>query len=271
MRMAVPALLWLSCALPASSHEFWLQPDRAVVAPDQRVDVRIYIGSDFLGEELANFPSLQHTVDLFAQGQRYKIGGRIGDLPAFSFQPQGEGLQVLRYQSVDNVVIYDSYAAYLTFLQEAQRTDLAAAHDARGLSRDGITEAFTRFAKGLIAARPDGKPLQGDDLFTGMPFELVAVENPYRREGDAVTFALLLGGEPAPDAALHLFIRRPDGSVDATTRLRSDAKGLVEVPSRQPGFYMLNAIHIQLASEPVAAALGASWHSLWASSTFEIR
>jgi hypothetical protein len=267
MRSTLTALFWLGCALPAASHELWLQPEPAIVAPNEPVAVRIFIGSNFLGEELGNFPSLQDSVDLFIDAQRYKIDSRIGDLPAFTFQPEQAGLHILRYQSVHNVVTYDSYDAYLTFLKEAEREDLAAEHDARGLSRDGITEAFTRYAKGLIAAGEGA----GADLFTGMPFELVAVENPYRREGDAVTFALLLGGNPAPDSALHLFIRKADGSIDTSIRLRSDAKGLIEVPSRQPGLYMLNAIHIMPASARINSALGASWHSLWASSTFEIK
>ena len=267
MRLALPALLWLTTALPALAHEFWLEPEAAIVTPDQRVNIRIFIGSDFLGEEMGNLPSLQESVDLFVQGQRSKIAGRMGDLPAFTFQPEVPGLHILRYQSIGNLVTYDSYDQYLRFLKEAQRQDLAAAHDARGLSRDGITEVFVRYAKGLIAVG-DGA---GPDLFTGMPFELVARENPYQRDGDAVTFALLLGGEPAPDAALHLFIRKPDGSIDETIRLRSDAQGLVEVPTQQPGFYLLNAIQILPATAEMEAQKGASWQSLWASSTFEIK
>ena len=267
MRLTLTALLWLTTALPALSHEFWLEPEAASVAVDERVNVRIFIGSDFLGEELGNFPSMQESVDLFVQRQRYKIAGRMGDLPAFTFQPEAPGLHILRYQSIGNLVTYDSYDKYLAFLKEAQREDLAAEHDARGLSRDGITEVFTRFAKSLIAVG-DGA---GDDLFTGMPFELVAQETPYQRDGDAVTFALLLGGEPLPDAALHLFLRKPDGSIDESVRLRSDAQGLVEVPVQQPGFYMLNAIQIFPATAEMEAQQGASWQSLWASSTFQIR
>lgn len=267
MRAALTALMWLATALPALSHQFWLEPENPIVALDERANIRIFIGSDFLGEELGNFPSMQETVDLFVDGQRYKIAGRAGDLPAFTFLPEVPGLHILRYQSIRNVVTYDSYALYLKFLHEAQREDLAAVHDARGLSRDGITEVFIRYAKGLIAVG-DGA---GEDLFTGMPFELVAQENPYQRDGDAVTFALLLDGKPAPDAPLHLFVRHTDGTIDTTIRLRSDAQGLVEVPTARPGFYMLNAIQIFPATPDMEALQGASWQSLWASTTFGIK
>lgn len=267
MRLAVSALLWLTTALPMLAHELWLEPEQSIVTPDERVNVRILIGSDFLGEELGNFPSMQETVDLFVEGERYKIAGRVGDLPAFTFQPEVPGLHILRYQSIHNVVTYDSYELYLKFLVEAQREDLAAVHDGRGLSRDGITEVFTRYAKGLIAVG-DGA---GADLVTGMPFELVAQENPYQRDGDAVTFALLLDGKPAQDAALHLFIRRTDGSIDESIRLRTDAQGMVEVPTAEPGFYMLNAIQIFPATPEMETLQAASWQSLWASTTFEIR
>ena len=78
MRAALTALMWLATALPALSHQFWLEPENPIVALDERANIRIFIGSDFLGEELGNFPSMQETVDLFVDGQRYKIAGRAG-------------------------------------------------------------------------------------------------------------------------------------------------------------------------------------------------
>ena len=267
MRPTLIAFLLQATSLPALSHELWLEPDSAFVMSGERATVRIFVGSDLQGEELGNFPTMQHTVDLFAGGQSYKLPGRMGDFPAFAFRSELPGLHVLRYQSIENLVTYDSYDLYLTFLKEAEREDLAAVHDGRGLSRDGITEVFIRYAKALIAVG-DGA---GEDLFTGMPFELVAQENPYTRDGDAVTFALVLDGKPAAGAALHLFIRAPDGTIDAQTRLRSDAQGLVEVPTTQQGFYLLNAIHILPASPQMEAMHKASWQSFWASSTFSVR
>ena len=266
-RLTLSAVLLLATSLPALCHQFWLDPDHAIVAADERVNVHIFIGSDFKGEELGNFPEMQDTVDLYVGGQQYKIAGRMGDLPAFTFQPEVTGLHILRYQSIENLVTYASYDLYLKFLKEAEREDLAAVTEARGIPHDAITEVFIRYAKALIAAG-DGA---GADLFTGMPFELVAQENPYQRSGDTVTFAVLLKGKPAPGAPLHLFIRKPDGSIDEATRLRSDADGKVEVPTLESGFYMLNAIQIFPATPRMEALQQASWQSLWASTTFEIR
>ena len=267
MRPILIACLLLTTSVPALSHQFWLEPDNAIVMPGERAIIHIFIGSDFKGEELGNFPEMQQTVDLFAGGESYNIPGRIGDIPAFKFRSELPGLHVLRYQSIENVVTYDSYDLYLTFLKEAEREDLAAVHDARGLPRDGITEVFIRYAKALIAVGEG----TGADHFTGMPFELVAMDNPYQSDADALTFALLLDGKPAAEAALHLFIRKPDGTIDTRIRLRSDGQGLVEVPITEPGFYMLNAIHILPATPQMETLQKANWQSLWASITFAVK
>ncbi len=248
------------------AHEFWLDPVKPMVTQAERVQVRIFIGSDFAGDEVGNFPSMQERVDLFVGGVPEPVKGRVGDLPAFDFQPQATGLHVLRYQSKPNVLTYDSYDKYLRFLAEAEREDLAAVHDARGLSREGISEVYFRYAKGLIAVG-DGA---GADVATGMPFELVATENPYQREGDAVTFTLLLAGEPLPDAALHIWHRKADGTI-SSFRMRTDAAGLVEVPAQESGFYLINAIHITPAPEGLKLAKPVSWQSQWASITYQIQ
>lgn len=263
MRLPLAAMFCLLAPAAAPAHEFWLEPAETTSGS---IEVRAFVGAEMAGEELANFPTMQRTVDLYVGGKPEKLQGRMGDKPAFQFDPATDGLHVLRYESAGSLLTYDSYDKYLAFLDEAQQPQLAAVHDSMGLSRDGIKEAFYRYAKALIAVGPG----VGEDVFTGMTLELVAAENPYQRDGDSVTFQLLLSGNPLPEAAMHVFIRDAGGNV-STLRLRSAAEGLVEVPVVQDGFYVVNAIQIFPATPEVNRASGANWISLWASSSFTVR
>jgi len=271
MRCWIVAGLLGLMAAPVAAHEFWLDPDPAVAAPGDSIAVRAFVGSELAGEELGNFPSMQSTVDLFVGGQASKVPGRMGDYPAFRLTPAARGLHVLRYVSAPNTLTYDSYDKYLTFLVEAQREDLAAVHDARGLPREGIREMYYRYAKALFAVGDAA----GNDPVTGMPLELVARDNPYQLGpsepgGGSVSYELLLGGQPLPQAAVHVFVRAGDGVV-TSLRLRTGADGRVDVPATAAGFYVVNAIQIFPATPEMTEATGAAWVSLWASSTYTLR
>lgn len=127
-----------------------------------------------------------------------------------------------------------------------------------GLPCDPIREVHFRYAKELMAAGSAA----GADSYLGMPWELVAQDNPLTgAQGSALRIELRFKGEPAPDEAVHVFIRAPDGTA-ANQRLRTDAAGVATVAYAGPGPYMVNAIHILPASRRIQALLGATWQSL---------
>jgi len=259
------ALIALSTATPGLSHEFWIQPEQAEIAVGGQINAVTYVGSHFEGEQLPNYASMQRIVDVTLGDKTETVFGPEGQMPALQVPSLGEGLHVLRIQSRDFQLTYESYDKYLAFLEEAQRPELAAEHDARGLPRDGIREVYFRYAKSLVAVGAGG----GADRFMGMPFELIALTNPYTQTPGDMRFELRFVEKPLPDAALHIFHRATDGTVD-NIRLRTDAAGVVTVPSAKPGFYMVNAIHILPASPRMEHLLGASWQSLWASMTYAV-
>lgn len=255
----------LAAASPAAAHEFWIEPESFHVAPGQPILARTMIGSNFLGEELANYASMQRIVDISLDGVSLPVSGPEERTPSLQTRSLGEGLNVLRYQSRDFQVTYDSYDKWLMFLDEAQRRDLIPQQDALG-TRDNIREVYFRYVKSLVAVG-DG---QGEDTFMGMPLELVALTNPYQDTPDGVRLRVYYKDEPAADAAVHVFIRDPQGAV-TSLRLRTDPAGEIYVPTATKGMYMVNTIQVLPASPRMRDLLGASWQSLWASTTYEIR
>lgn len=251
---------------PVTAHELWLQPDKAQVQVGDLTAVRVMVGTDFVGEELANLPNLQEIVDLYADGARFGLQSRIGDMPAFKFQAQGDGLIVLRYQSVVNFLKYDSFEKFSTFTKEARRPDLLDEVARRNLAHDDIRELFTRYAKALIGIGDSA----GEDVVIGMPFELIATNNPYLAAGGKVRYRLLTEGQPAAKTPVHVFIRDDDAKVTRLD-LQTDASGQVDVPTDLPGFYLVSAIRVEPTTEAQQKDFGAFWQSLWASSTFAIK
>ncbi len=262
------AALAALCAVggAANAHEFWIEPVATRVAVGEPLVARTFIGTYFQGEELANYPSMQVVFDVSLGVQIQPVGGEVGAVPAIDVPFLGEGLHVMRYQSRDFQLTYESYDDFLAFLAEADRMDLARTHDERGLPRENIREVYFRYAKSLVAVGNGA----GSDQFMGMPWELVALTNPYTAApGAPMRFELLFRNDPLPDAAVHVFIRAEDGTI-SDVRLRSDADGVATVPSEVKGLYMVNAIRVMPASERMQFMLGASWQSLWASSTYAI-
>ena len=260
----VAGAMW--CLQPAQAHEFWIEPVAPRVATNDQIEARTFIGNAFVGEEIGNFPSMQVKFDIVFQDSVRNLAAQDGQLPAVRTQVLGEGLHILRYQSRDFQLTYETYDHFLAFLSEAQRLDLAEEHDKRGLARDDIREVYFRYAKSLVAAGHG----EGADRFLGMPWELVALTNPYVADfRGPMMFELRFNGELAVDAAAHVFIRSQDGAVEKLY-LRSDSSGVVSVPSDVSGTYMVNAIKIMPASARMEYLLGASWQSLWASMTYEV-
>ena len=264
--LLVASVLWAGAANGLSAHEFWMEPVDSHVPVGTTLMVNTTIGVAFAGDLLANFPSMQKTVDLNFNGQSVAVSGPVSQQPALQAPTLGDGLHVMRYQSRDFQVTYQDFQKFVSFLKEAERPDILDLHRARGLPEENLREVYFRYSKTLI----DVGSGQGSDSFLGMPFELVALTNPYADPApQAIELELRFLEQPQPKAAIHVFRRAPDGTI-SNFRLRTDDQGRFTVPATDKGYYLINAIHILEASERMKFLLGASWQSLWASMTYDI-
>jgi hypothetical protein len=180
-------------------------------------------------------------------------------------QTLGEGLHVLRFQSANYQVSYPTFEKFEVFLDEWDLDWTRAEHAARDFPREDIREVYFRYAKALVAVGGG----DGADRALGMPIELVALDNPYLAEpGDMLEIELRFLDAPLTDGRVKHFHRAPDGTVEVT-RLRSDAAGRIRILAA-PGFHLINAVHLDVASERMQMFLGAAWQSLWASLTYGV-
>lgn len=254
-------LLTTLLTLPASAHEYWLAPLDFSIRPDQPVRADIRIGQRFKGDSFVYRPSQVEAL-LLRRGDTVRpVAARLGDLPAISATPVGEGLHILTLSSNPFSVTYYEADKFPDFLRDEGLDWALAAHQQRALPATHFTEAYRRHAKALIRVG-DG---QGADRRTGMDFEWVLLGNPYTG-GAPLVAQLWWRDQPAADTQCRLFVRR-GGQLDEQV-LRTDADGKVTLPRVPGGSYLLNAVRLMIPDEATVAETQAVWESRWASLTF---
>ncbi len=261
--MRLSAAIGLAYALWAPglhAHEFWVEPLRFQVNLGAEIAVDLRVGQLLAGR---SYPYLSHKFARYAvtdsAGQHTLLGDE-GDLPSATYAAAAPGLNIISYEALPERLTYDAFGDFVDFVEEEGHATIAARHRARGLPDTGFVEAYTRNAKALVQVGP---VRQGQtDTVTGMPFELVALENPYAG-GDTLAVRLLWQGNAVPDAQIAVFRRSSTGAVLRTTT-RTDAAGMASLSLTGNGTYLLSAVYL----EESPAQSGAVWTSTWASLTF---
>lgn len=267
MTAVLATVLVLLGGWPVAGHEFWIAPEDYRPEAGQVVKAGLLVGSDMAGEPYPWLSRNTAAARMLSESWSVDLVGREGDLPALSFAPREEGLTRVIFHARPSFVVFDDAATFAHYLDYEGLDWVLAAHKARGLPEAGFAERYTRNARALVQvgeARADQV-----DAPTGMPFELVALGNPYVAGAGSVEVRLTWQGEPQAGQQVAIFIRAPGGTApqDVTrTLVRTDAQGVARIPLGMAGEYMLSSVHM----EPLEGDEAAVWDSHWATLTFEI-
>ncbi len=263
---AAVLLGFLVVARPAVAHEFWLDALDYTLDVGQELQVDIRVGQDFKGNKYSFNPNQFYDFSATDMDGKAPIDGRIGDQPAVAMTPANEGLLVLNHFSTTQLLTYDDDGKFESFIRNKGLDWVLQEHVARGLPAFGFGEGYTRFAKSLISVGEGA----GRDAHTGMPFELVALQNPYTDDiSNGLPVRLFWGADGIADIQIDIFRRPLDGSEVVKTHVLTDKTGLAFIPITSGDIYMLNAVHMIIPSDEDTERTGAVWHSLWASMTFK--
>lgn len=247
---------------PSQAHEMWLEPASHTIPfngdpilGETRVGERYEgYGGMFLPRDFDNF-------DVIDSNGRYPVQGVVGDRPPLNVTPREDGLTVIVYLSTARNIRFRDWKKFASYLAEMGIEPPLERHLARGLDPNDFKESYRRSSKTLVAVGSGA----GEDLFTGMPFELVALENPYTHDAGLTALLpvqLLRTGKMVPNWRVTLFHKR--GDQRSMQFLKTDENGIVQVPALGQGRYLLNAVDL---SERYGTS-EAPWHSDWASLTY---
>lgn len=255
----------LVAASAAFAHEYWIEPQRSELAPGEELRANLKNGQNFSGSTFSYIDSRFERFELLTPSRTLAVEGRNGDQPALSMPVEEDGLHVAIYRSTFDTL---TYALWETFEAYAEYEGLDGAierHRARGLPEIGFREKYARCAKTLVQVGkvdPDGP---GDRL-TGLEFELVAGDNPYREGISEMPLTLYLDGKPVANRQINVF--RRDGETQLT-RVRTGPDGSVTIPLMPGSDYLLNAVHL-FEGDDDPQTPEPEWLSYWASMVFSV-
>ncbi len=251
---------------PLSAHEFWLDAHDYTLEAGQELLLDIRVGQDFKGNKYSFNPNLFHDFSITNVDGKTPIEGRIGDQPAVTLVPAKEGLLVLNHFSTSQLLTYKDDGKFESFIRNKGLDWVLEKHATRGLPAYGFGEGYTRFAKSLIAVG-DGT---GQDTRTDMPFELVALQNPYTDDiSDGLAVRLFWASNPIAGIQIDIFQRTGGDTEVIKTHVVTDETGMAIIPVVSGDIYLINAVHMIITSDEEIERTSAVWHSLWASMTFQ--
>ncbi|MDU8926942.1 DUF4198 domain-containing protein [Alisedimentitalea sp. MJ-SS2] len=259
--LIILALLLFLFPRAGLTHEFWIEARKHQVAKGEKIEAGVFNGQNFQGVEMAWFPPRIVRSGWEGETNAGPFDSGPGDRPAIHMTPGDDGLHRLIYEAAPSSLTYTDWDKFKTFAEEKGNAWAIDRHTARGLPETGFTESFRRFCKALVAVG-DGT---GNDAYSGMEIELVALDNPYivpHQTGLQVELRYL--GEPLPDTTITVF-EKWKGDTTQKFLLRTDITGRVHVPLLPGKSYLLDAVVLREAEGQAHV-----WESLWASLTFAV-
>jgi uncharacterized GH25 family protein len=255
--------LALTCIFtqPVCAHDFWIEPEQFITAPQALIDVRLREGVGFEGNTLPFIDEWFRDFSLVNSAGRSPVSGTPGDDPAAQIII-ASGQTLLGYQSTRNFVElnatkFNKYLADegIAFIREERRK--------RGEDNAPAPEYFVRCAKALLQSSESGVAVY--DVELGYTLELIPITNPYSLgAGDTLEFKLLFRGEPIEGFQLQAFTREQP---ELQQKIRTDKQGKAEIQLTSAGIWLVKAVQI----EPIIGDPKAHWQSYWATYLFEVK
>lgn len=256
------AVVLISClSLRVLAHEAWILPYDFNQNKSALIKAHIQVGQQFKGNSQLYNPDKFERLEVIRNGASTPVQGRTGDLPAIAHELIEPGMHVLLHQSTGNIISYGNWDKFVHFTEKEGVSWAQQEHLSRGYPREDFNEIFIRYAKALIT----WQNVDGRDTRSGMPFEIVALNNPYL-DGGKLRVEVLWKGAPYANAQLSVFSKKP-GEKAVRTTLKTDTEGRVDVPVSRGTRYLLNSVQM----EPLAYRHNSPlWRSHWASMTLQL-
>ena len=267
-RFLMALLLAALAPPPTRAHEFWISPSRYEAAKGVPVTLGAVAGTGFRGERKPWSPD--HAVRYTLRAAKpidLTRGASPGELVWTRFAPSDDGGAMVGFES-DYLPIELPAAAFDAYLANEGLDEPLATRRALAAEPSG-RERYRRCAKAWLAG--------GDAARATVPIglSLEVVPDAVPGTGEALRVHIMRSGRPLAGALVRAWRTALDAagaprpvaerdSVAAAWQGRSDAAGAVTVPTREPGEWLVSAVHM----EPCADRREADWESTWASLTF---
>ncbi|MVM30321.1 DUF4198 domain-containing protein [Spirosoma sp. HMF4905] len=271
------SILLMLIALLAQAHEFWLQPGTFFAESGQTIPIEVLVGENFNGERSEakknRIVQYVHWVGGVKQDLAPKLTeGHYGVVPLKLTKP---GMHLVAFANT-NKYLEMRADSFLLYLREDGLDNVIQLRQDQHETQRRSREFYRRCVKTMIQAGPVNPADRTFSLDTGMPLEIIPIQNPYSlKPGGLAEFRIVFNHKPLANALVRYWTRpeligkeipdiRPKGLTEE--QQRSDAQGRVRFQLRS-GQNMISLVQMT----PTTDTKEADWQSYWGSLTFGCR
>ena len=259
-------LLLIAYSIRANAHEFWIEPTQ-YQHNDDIINAHLRVGQEFQGMVLMYNPQDFKTFKILSgsKNKKEKIKGILGDVPAINITTNLDNLLIIYHETKDKYVDYKKFQKFEDFVNEKGYQHLINTHFEKGFPESNFIESYRRYAKSLITLNGS----EGKDKKTGLLFEFVLDQNPYKElNSKQMSGTLYYKKKPLKKNLVTIFSKYKNTKLSIVNTITDD-KGKFTFDIEPGREYLLDSVVIYplkadpKKNEPI-------WHSDWASTTFLI-
>lgn len=267
----IPAACFGVLSTSLFAHEYWIEPEQWAVKNGESFTAHLRNGQQFRGSSMPYLKARTEKLALHNRKNSRDIVAELGDLPAINEIAQVTGLNIIEYRSREQTIRYQTFDEFETYTRDEGIEWVLDRHRDLKLPKNHIAEVYQRYAKALLAVGHETDITEDADRLLGMPLEIVLETNPYSPDRqNGIEAQVIYNGEPLVNVQVSVFTKT-DGLI---AKLRSNENGRVSYsfPDTHslPGAILLNAVHARRPTKKLIQQTGALWHTLWASTTFNL-
>ena len=259
-------LLLIAYSIRANAHEFWIEPTQYQLN-DDLINAHLRVGQEFQGMVLMYNPQDFKTFKILSgsNNKKEKIKGILGDVPAINITTNLDNLLIIYHETKDKYVDYKKFQKFEDFVNEKGYQQLIDTHFEKGFPESNFIESYSRYAKSLITLNGS----EGKDKKTGLLFEFVLDQNPYKElNSKQMSGVLYYKKKPLKKNLVTIFSKYKNAKLSIVNTITDD-KGKFTFDIEPGREYLLDSVVIYpLKADPEKNE--PIWHSDWASTTFLI-
>ncbi len=259
-------LLLIAYSIRANAHEFWIEPTQYQLN-DDLINAHLRVGQEFQGMVLMYNPQDFKTFKILSgsKNKKEKIKGILGDVPAINITTNLDNLLIIYHETKDKYVDYKKFQKFEDFVNEKGYQQLINTHIEKGFPESNFIESYRRYAKSLITLNGS----EGKDKKTGLLFEIVLDQNPYKElNSNQISGTLYYKKKPLKKNLVTIFSKYKNTKLSIANTITDD-KGKFTFDIEPGREYLLDSVVIYpLKADPEKNE--PIWHSDWASTTFLI-
>ena len=259
-------LLLIAYSIRVNAHEFWIEPTQYQFN-DDLINAHLRVGQEFQGMVLMYNPQDFKTFKILSgsKNKKEKIKGILGDVPAINITTNLDNLLIIYHETKDKYVDYKKFQKFEDFVNEKGYQQLINTHFEKGFPESNFIESYRRYAKSLITLNGS----EGKDKKTGLLFEIVLDQNPYKElNSNQMSGTLYYKKKPLKKNLVTIFSKYKNTNLSIVNTITDD-KGKFTFDIEPGREYLLDSVVIYpLKADPEKNE--PIWHSDWASITFLI-